>query len=465
MRNPLSVNNLIRPEHLRGEIPSSKKAYGTLLALTVPSVIEMVLTSLISSIDTMMVGGMGTSALAAVGLTVQPRLMALALALGTSYGVTAVVARRKGEERPKAASATLRMVLIIIFFLSSIIAALVIFFAPQIMIFAGANEDTLAYSVTYYRIFMAALPINSLMLCINAAQRGIGRTRITMYVNIVANIVNVIFNYLLIGGNFGFPRLGVAGAAIASVIGLCCGLTLALVVVVRKGSYFNMRYTKHDFTFDREILRPVVTVSSGALLEQVCMRIGFLLFARFVARLGTEQYAAHQICIQFLQLTYNFAEGIGVAGTSLVGQNMGRRRPDLSMMYGKMSQRVALISAILLAAMAILFKYPAVRLFSTDPVVIKYAAQTMILVAIFQPFQMSAVVLSGCLRGAGDTNFVARTMFVCITFIRPTAGYLAIYALSGGLTGAWLAMLLDISIRFFFIYRRFSQNKWAAIVV
>lgn len=456
---------MIKSEYLRGEIPSSKAAYGTLLALAVPSVVEMVLTSLISSIDTMMVGGIGTAALASVGLTVQPRLLALSLAIGTSYGVTAVIARRKGEERPETASATLRLVLILIFFLSAVIAVLVIVFAPQIMLFAGANEDTLAYSVTYYRIFMSALPINSLMLCINAAQRGIGRTRITMYVNIVANVVNVIFNYLLIGGNFGFPKLGVAGAALASVIGICCGFALTLTVIVRKGSYFNMRYTKRDFTFEKDILLPVATVSSGALLEQICMRIGFLLFARFVALLGTEQYAAHQICVQFLQLTYNFAEGIGVAGTSLVGQNLGRRRPDISMMYGKMSQRVALIAAILLAAMALILKYPAARLFSNDTVVIEYAAHIMIFVAIFQPFQMSAVVLSGCLRGAGDTKFVARTMFICITFIRPTAGYLAIHALSGGLTGAWLAMLLDICIRFFFVYRRFSQNKWAAIVV
>ena len=100
------------------------------------------------------------------------------------------------------------------------------------MIFAGANEETLALSCTYYRIFIAITPIQVMLMALCASQRGIGNTKVVMYVNVVGNLTNVFLNYLLIHGNLGAPAMGVAGAALASAIGVCVSAVGILISVL-----------------------------------------------------------------------------------------------------------------------------------------------------------------------------------------------------------------------------------------
>lgn len=454
---------MVRPALRRGPLPSARAAYGLFLKIALPSMVEMVLVSLVGMMDTVMVAGLGTEAISAVGLTGQPRMIALCIFFGLNAGLTAVVARRKGEGRQADAGRTLRTMLLIMLALSLVLSGLCWRFSDALMHLSGAKEDTLRPASDYFRIIMLALPFNALTMAISAALRGIGHTRITMIINGVSNVVNVIFNYFLIGGKCGFPALGVSGAALASVIGIFVGFLIALFSLLRKKSYFSLRFTLEDFRFRREVLRPVFMVSSNALLEQLCLRIGFLAFARLVADLGTAAFAAHQVCIQCLNLTYNMADGLGVAGTSLVGQKLGEGRPDLSILYGKVSQRVSLLIALLTTAAVILLRSEIVAIFSHDEAVVPLATNVMILVAVFQPFQMSAVTITGCLRGSGDTKYVARVMLLCVTLIRPVLCALAIYVLHLGLYGAWFAMLVDIIVRLILVYLRFSGGKWAAI--
>ncbi|HIQ62352.1 MAG TPA: MATE family efflux transporter, partial [Candidatus Avichristensenella intestinipullorum] len=161
----------------------------------------------------------------------------------------------------------------------------------------------------------------------------------------------------------------------------------------------------------------------------------------------------------------SFADGLGVAGTSLVGQMMGRGRPDLSMMYGKVAQRVAMVMALCLASVLVTLRYPLVGLFTSGAEVTALAVQVMLVVAAFQPLQASSVVISGCLRGAGDTRYVAGIMLVCVALIRPILTYVGIHWIGLGLLGAWCASLIDMSLRLTCVYRRFAGGKWFAIKV
>lgn len=456
---------MLKPDQIRGEIPDSKEAYKTLTRLALPSVIEMVLSSLIGSIDTMMVGTIGSAAIAAVGLTGQPRMIVLAIFFALNIGVTAVVARRKGEERQDEAKATLKNALIIIIMLAGILTLLAIIFARPMMKLAGAIEgETLDDSVIYFAIIIAGAPINALTMVINAAQRGIGNTKVTMYVNIVSNVFNVIFNYLLIGGNFGFPKLGVAGAAIASVIGFFIGFILSVYSVCRRDCYIRLDL-KSSWILRPDILRPIIKIGSSAVFEQIALRIGFFLFARIVADLGTDSFSAHQISMQFMNITFTFGDGIGVAGTSLVGQNLGRQRPDMSIIYGKIAQRVALCISGGVFIILLIFRVPFVMLFTKEAHIISMSSNLLIILAFIQIFQTSSVVITGCLRGAGDTKFVAIVMIICVTLFRPLFAYTAVHILQFGIYGAWIATLFDIGIRMTCAYIRFAKSKWINIEV
>ncbi len=176
---------------------------------------------------------------------------------------------------------------------------------------------------------MAGLIFNSLSMTINAAQRGAGNTRISMRTNLTANLVNVVFNYLLIGGNLGFPRLGVAGAAVATVLGSAVSLGMAIASLLHRDRFLTV-LEKEPWRFDGTVLKSLANISSSAFVEQVFMRIGFFIYAKIVASLGTTDFATHQICMNIMSLSFTFGDGLSVASAALVGQSLGAKRPDMA---------------------------------------------------------------------------------------------------------------------------------------
>lgn len=218
LRRLFATESLVKPDQRSGPLPDNKQAYGDVVRIALPAIAELVLMSLIGSADTIMVGQLGKNALAAVSLPGQPRMIMLALFFALNVGVTAIVARRKGEDRRETANQTLRNAMVLSFFLSVVIAGLAITFAEPLMRLAGGHTHTpddakvLQGAIDYFTIMAWALPINAVSMCVNAALRGVGDTKIPMKVNIISNMVNVFFNYLLIFGHLGLPRLEVRGA-------------------------------------------------------------------------------------------------------------------------------------------------------------------------------------------------------------------------------------------------------------
>ncbi len=472
------VEAMLPKNRVAGEVPGSKEAYQNLTRIAIPSVMEMVLMSLIGMIDTVMVSTIGTDAVAAVGLVGQPRMLMLCVFFALNTGVTAIVARRKGEGREADANTTLKNSIMITLGISLLMLVLGLIFSLPLMRFAGAEPGrTLEDANTYFCILAYALPFNALSMCVCAAQRGVGNTKLTMYVNITSNLVNVLFNWLLINGIGPFPRLGVRGAAIATAIGMCVGFVLSMISLfgAKQGDSFLHLNLRDSWRFDKEAVTSIAKIGGNAMLEQIAMRIGFFSYAKIVAGLGTDAFAAHQICMQFLNLSFTFGDGIGIAGTSLVGQMLGQKRPDLAQMYGKIAQRLALVTAIIIATCVIIFREPLVGMFihsDASANVRELACKVMFMVAAFQPFQTSAVVISGALRGAGDTKYVARVMLLTVTCMRPLLGLLAVYVIGThlglnelALLGCWGASLVDMITRMTLCMRRFNGGKWHDIRV
>ncbi len=472
IRRLLAPEYLVKQEHRLGELPDGKTAYQDVMRIALPSIIEMVLMSLIGTVDTIMVGNeLGAEGLSSVGLPTQPRMVLLCLFFALNVGITAIVARRKGEERQEEANATLRNALMLALGLSLLLALLADVFAAPLMRLAGGDkaesEKVFNDAVDYFTIMNYALPVNALSMCICAAQRGIGKTKITMWVNIGSNLINVFFNFCLIGGHLGFPRLEVRGAALASVIGMCAGFLMALATVLARGRHQGyLHISRRDkWRFDKDSMRSILRVGGNAAIEQLGVRFGFFVYARILFSLGTTMYAANQICMQFLSITFTFGDGLGVAATSLVGQNLGRGRPDLSMLYGKISQRFAVMISLVLGVLIVVFRYQIVSLFIGESTqnadqVIAYAGSTMLVLAAIQPFQTSSVVLSGSLRGAGDNLYVALVATLCVSVVRPIMAVIAVDVLHLALVGTWIFGLSEIVLRFLFFYPRFASGKW-----
>lgn len=455
---------MVKPENVVGEIPSDREVYKTAVEVAWPSALEAVLVQLISSADLIMVGGLGAVAISAVGITTQPRFILLAVIFSLNIGVTAVVARRKGENNREDANMTLRQSLIICAVLSLILSFLGIFYARPLILFAGAQSDVVESAVVYFRIICVGNFFTSLSLTINAAQRGAGNTKISMKTNVAANLVNLFFNYLLIHGHFGFPALGVMGAAIATAIGNVMGFLLSLKSITFANEFLHLNKNQ-SWKLEKQTLKGILNISGSAFVEQVFIRVGFFTTNKLVASLGTVDFATHQICMNIINISFAFGDGLGIASSALVGQNLGAKRPDIATIYVKSIQRIALSVGFIFVIAFVFGRSFFVSLYTNDAAVIAAGANIMLIVALTSPIQTSNVVISGSLRGAGDTKFVAYTSFLSIGIVRPAATWAFCYPLGLGLVGAWFAFATDQSLRFIINYARFLKGSWTKIKI
>lgn len=464
IRNFFIPRHMVKPEQVCGEIPSTREIYSTAFRIAWPSTLESVLVGLVGVIDTIMVSSLGSGAIAAVGLTNQPKMIVLALIMSLNVSVTAIVARRKGAMERMDANQCLRFSMLLSAAISLVLGFLGFAFAEPMMVFAGAGEDIIDMATIYFQIIMLGTIFNGLSMTINAAQRGAGNTKISMVTNLAANLVNMIFNYLLIGGNFGFPKLGIAGAALATVIGSVVSLIIAFASLLYHDGFLSLRI-RCRWLMDKVSLKSMFSISSSSLVEQVFMRIGFFSYAKIVAGLGTDAFATHQIAMNAMSMSFTFGDGLQVACASLVGQQLGAKRPDLSIIYGKVGNRLAMCISTVLCIVFVTCAEPIMRLFTNEAHIIQAGIPLMYITAIITFAQTSQVVFSGCLRGAGDTRFVALVSFVSIMFLRPALSYLLCYPLGFGLLGAWLGIIADQYLRLCCTMLRFSAGKWTKITV
>jgi len=424
-----------------------------------PSIIDNLLVTLVQMADMIMVGRLGAEAIAAVGLSNQPMFFALASFMALNVGATALVARLVGARDLPGANSAARQSAVLSAGLGLIIGAIAMLFAPQILVFMGAEPDAIARGVPYLRIVAAGIPFNTIHMNLSSVMRGAGDTRTPMKVGIVTNLTNVTLNYILIYGHLGMPRLEVAGAAWATLTSRIVGCLLT-VAVLSTGRFVIALHVKDDWRLRRETIRRILFVGLPAAMEQFVMRGGQMLFVRIVAGLGTVTYAAHQVALNVESLSFMPGWGFAAAATALVGQGLGAKRPDWSERLARGALRYAVMVA---SAMGVLFFFAGrsiASLYTDLPQVAISAALCLRLVAVAQPFMITNFTLGGALRGAGDTRFTLVSTAVGVWGVRLTLAYILVVRLGLGLTGAWIGMTTDMFVRAFLVYWRFSTGKW-----
>lgn len=431
-----------------------------------PAVMESFFVAFIGIVDSFMVSSLGAYAVAAIGLTNQPKFIAMSLFFATNLSVSALVARRKGEGDQKGANQILLMAAMFSLLTVLFVSVASVVFANEIIHLSGSEADTHESAVAYFQIITGAMIFQVISMFINAAQRGSGNTKVAMKTNITSNVVNLIGNYLLIGGNFGFPALGVRGAAIATIIGsiVACGMSIASIM--KKESYISI------FLIVREKVKPaiapaknMVKIASTVLLEFLLIRIGFMSVAIMSAKLGTNSFAAHQLGMNIMGLSFSFGEGMQVAAVALIGQSLGQNKKELANIYGKICRQMGMMIALVLSFIYFLFGESLYRLFFVEEEIIAMGIQIIRMIIMIVILQIAQVIYMGSLRAAGDVKFTTAASTISVTIIRPIASYLLCYTFGFGIMGIWMGVLLDQVSRFVLTALRYKQGKWMHIKI
>lgn len=444
---------------------TSKMLYKDVIRIAWPAFVEFILTQLASMVDMMMVGRLGPWAITAVSLTTQPKFLLMTMFMAMNVGTTALIARYKGEGNYTKTNTVLRQSLLLTFVLSAISSVIGYIYSEQLIRFMGApDEQTLNGGTVYLKIQMIGFVALALTSTITAALRGIGDSQTAMIYNLTSNLVNVIFNYMMIYGHFGFPRMEVVGASIATVIGQCVAFVMAMFAVMRGNHYLKLSF-KDDFRPQWDIMKSIFNIGIPAMGEQLIMRAGFITYAKTVVSLGTVAFATHNVCLNIQSMSFMNGQAFGVSATSLTGQSLGRRRSDMAQAYTRYARQLGMITSLVLALIFVLFGKEIVALYTDDAVVIEEGAQILKLVAIIQPFQSSQLILAGALRGAGDTRATAMIMLITVLLVRPGLAMFTIHVLNWGLVGAWVALMADQLLRSLLVLLRFNSGKWKTIKV
>ena len=446
--------------------------YRDVMRIAWPSLVELLLASLASMVDLMMVGAMGPvigdEAIAAVSLAAQPKFIFVSLIIALNAGLTAAVARARGAGDHDLANDTLRQGLLVSMMVC-VFGSLVGYLAadPLIRFMAnnGLSEQVIGMGVSYLKIQMAGFLTVGLSSTYTAALRGTGNSKIPMWYNIIANALNVAGNYALINGHWGCPALGVVGASLATVLGQAVATVIAVWATGCGKYYFHVRLSDffHGFKVDSSIMGRIVKVGLPSLGEQFIMRLGIILFTRQVTALGNPAYTTHQICMNIQSLTFMLGQAMAVSSTTLVGQSLGKRRPDMAEHYSRRCSQVGILISIGLGLFFAVFGKYIVSLYSETAAVINASVPIMILLGLMQPIQTPQFILSGSLRGAGDTKSTAIITLVGVLILRPIIASFTIPAI--GLMGAWLAIAADQIGRTCLVTYLYGRGKWKRIAL
>jgi putative MATE family efflux protein len=254
---------------------------------------------------------------------------------------------------------------------------------------------------------------------------------------------------------------------LATVIGQTVAFVMAYIALLGGKNYIRLNL-REGFKPDAGAIRSIVKIGMPAMLEQMVMRAGVIIYTRMVAGLGVVAFATHQICMNIQAFSFMNGMAFAVSATSLTGQSLGKKRIDMAQIYTKRTRRVGLVVSTVIALVSFFFGGRIVALYTSGPdaaEIIKIGTGLMMLVALIQPLQSSQFILAGSLRGAGDTRSIAAITFITILIVRPGIAFILLTFFKTGIIGAWIALVADQALRSLFVLLRYYSGKWKYIKI
>lgn len=436
----------------------------TVLRLAWPVVIQQVALTTVQLVDTFLVGHLGADALAGVGLASILYWVPISGMMAIGIGATAVVARNVGAGNPQRSEVTLRSAQMLALIWGLAMAAVYFVAAAPMLRVMGAEPAALSQGVDYMQAAALGIPFYSVLFASNACLQGAGDTRTPMLIMLVVNLINGVLSWVLINGVGPFPEYGVGGAGLGYVGAAIAGAVLAAYSVLRRHSVVHLslsKVTSIESVETRRILK--VGLPTGA--EQLQFMASFLLYTRIIATLGTTALAAHQVALRIEGLTFQPGFALGVAATTLVGQSLGAKRPDLAEKAAVAAGRIAFVFMTAVGVTLMIFGGPITRLFIDDDEVVDIGRKLLLIFGIALPALSVSLSLGGALRGAGDTRAVLGIMTIGVWGVRLVPAYFLAVVVGLGVPGAWLAAVMDINVRAILMFLRFRQGRWKRIDV
>lgn len=434
------------------------------MVLAGPAILEMLMHTLVWTADTAMVGRLTPADMAAVNLGAQMMFTIATIfgALGT--GATAMVARYMGAKEQDKAQQAASQAMGLSIILGLVVATLGILSAESIFLRLVSDPQVVALGTEYTRIIYIGAYFLIPQMVGNAIIRGTGNTMIPFISAVVANVFNIGADYVLIFGKFGFPALGSQGAAIATGAAQILGAMVTFYYLFKGAGYIKLSPRKL-FSFEKKSVTSLAKLSVPAGLEVTMNEGGRLVSSFWIAQLGTVAFAAHSVAVAGESLSFMPGYGFSVAAATLAGQYLGAKNPEGAVASTK---RSVLFAVILMGSVGVVFftiPDKIMALFSTDADTVYWAARSLRIGAFEQVPIAIAMVVSGALKGAGDTRGPFKISLITNLCIRLPLIFLAVFVFKLPLTFVWMISVTQYVVEALLMTHRYRSRKWMHIKV
>ena len=431
--------------------------------LAIPMILEMLMESTFALVDIIFVSQISVNAVATVGLTESVITLLYAVAIGLSMSATAVVARRTGEkDKPGAAKAAVQAI-----FLGAAVAVIIgiigIIYPKEILGLMGAEESLIAEGYGYTRILIGGNITIMLLFLINAVFRGAGDASVAMWTLVLSNGLNIILDPIFIFGLGPIPAYGVEGAAIATTIGR--GVAVIGQFMILFFGWGRIKIGIKDFVINLPVMWSLIKVSLGDIGQFLIGTSSWVFLMRLVSEFGSEVLAGYTISIRVMMFTLMPAWGMSNAAATLVGQNLGAKRPERAeISVWKTGKYNAIFMAVISVIYLIFAKY-IIGLFSDVADVVNYGALSLQVIAAGYIFYAYGMVVTQSFNGAGDTRTPTVINFFCFWVFQLPFAYLAAFTFDWGPSGIFIAITLaEILIAMVSVWL-FRKGKWKTVQV
>jgi putative MATE family efflux protein len=427
------------------------------MTLALPVTLTTLLQRAEGIVAVFLVGGLGATSIAAVGLGQLLAFVATTLVSGISVGTNVIVAQLWGARRRQDAGEAARHFLWLSIGVSILLAGLGIAGNLLVMQQLGAESAVIELALPYSTLIFLVIPCTVLIQVLSSILQGTGDTKTPMYGLIGVNLLHVFLAYPLIYGQWGAPAMGLKGAAIAVGIAEATGLFYLLLRC--------RPILKQSSTLRLDLIRSIWDVGASVSGERIVQQAGIFIYTKLVLLYGTVAYAAHQVGLSIESFSFLPGYGLAIAAATMVGQSIGAGKYTRAKLENWEANRLAIMIMTGMGILFFFFPYPLLCAFTTDDAVIELGTMFLRIVAVLQVPLALTMVLAGSLRGAGDTRFIMGATMIGMWGVRVPLALVAALWLRQSVSFIWAAMIADWTVRMGLLLWRYQSERWRQIQV
>ena len=429
-----------------------------LKVITIPVFVELALVMLLGAVDTVMLSRYSDNSVAAVGLDNQLMSLIFLVYQFFSMGAAILCAQYIGAGMRKRLVQVVGMALVVNLLLGMAVSALLFFYAEHLLILMGLRPELMGDGLVYLKLTGALSFFQALSLTFSASLRSADKVVWPMAVTGIVNVLNILGNYVLIFGHWGFPQLGVEGAAIATAASRAVSMVLLAIV------HFRVHIPRFPLSYFRPIpwkeLRNLLKIGIPAMSENISYSLSQVVITYFINQISNEALAARTYCANMIMFVYLFCLSITQGGDILVGHLVGQWRHQAAYVLGNYFFRWALIITLTGSVMLALAGPTLLSAFTDNEEIIQMGIWVLVVDVFLEAGRTSNIFAGSTLRATGDIVYPFVVGIIFQWSIAVGLSYVIGIPLGYGLVGMWIGFALDESIRGIILVRRWQSGKW-----